>query len=199
MNNSFAAQINSAIFMTPHDLTATDPSSQISLHNSRSSAVTVFGLYVNQYAYVTPGDSCANAVTIYPSSQNTTAGAFVSPVSIAAEKSAAVGSNYLYNMIYEAIYYENIIIPSSPPGCALPGCTWGTDTIKYNWCIYLGALAPVTTTTGYTSNVPPSADSASTGSYNYNLISNYTYVGPISCSDQTLSCAVQNPQTQNIS
>lgn len=103
-------------------------------------------------------------------------------------------------MLYEAIYYENIRIPSSPPGCALPGCTWGSDTTQYNWCIYLGALAPVSTSSGYTANVPPSADSAARASfYNYNLISDYIYIGPIACNDKTLTCVTANQQTQAFS
>ncbi len=103
-------------------------------------------------------------------------------------------------MIYQTIYYENIIIPSSPPGCALPGCTWGSDTTKYNWCIYLGALAPMSTSPGYTANVPPSTDVASSsGVYNYNLVSSYRYLGPISCDDRTLSCTVTSQQTQSFS
>jgi hypothetical protein len=170
---SALAQTNLSAFMTPPDILNNESASNISLQNNRGSAATVYGLYVRQYAYVTPGNP---------------------------GRRAAVGSNYLYNMLYEAIYYENIIIPSSPPGCALPGCTWGSDTTKYNWCIYLGALAPVSTSSGYTANVPPSTEAASsTCFYNYNLISNYVYLGPISCDDRTLACTVANQQTQSFS
>lgn len=187
-------------FMTPRDLRSSNSTSNINLRNNKNTATTVYGLYVNQFAYVTPGDTCDHATTIYATTQNTTAGSFVTPATINAGSSAAVGSNYLYNMIYEAIYYENIIIPSSPPGCALPGCTWGSDTTMYNWCIYLGALAPVSTTPGYTANVPPSATAASSpGLYNYNLINTYIYLGPIACNDQTLTCTTTNQQTQPFS
>lgn len=194
------AQTDLFEFMTPQDLLRNDASSGISLRNNRNSAAAVYGLYVRQYSYVVPGGTCNSSTVIYSTTQNTTAGAFVMPTTIPAGKSAAVGSNYLYNMIFQAIYYENIIIPVSPPGCALPGCTWGSDTIKYNWCIYLGALAPVATTAGYTANVPPSADAASSaGLYDYNLVSSYVYLGPISCNDKTLTCTVANQQTQSFS
>lgn len=187
-------------FATPRDLLRNDAPSGINLQNNRSSAATVYGLYVRQYAYVTPGDTCNNATVIYSSTQNTTAGSYVMPTVINAGKSAAVGANLLYNMIFQTIYYENIIIPSSPPGCALPGCTWGSDTTTYNWCIFLGALAPVSTTAGYTANVPPSTDLASSsGVYDYNLVSSYTYLGPISCNDQTLTCSLATQQTQSFS
>lgn len=171
--------------------------SNIFLQNNSLAAATVYGLYVRQYAYVLPGQSCDSATIIYSAINNTTAGAFLSPTLINKGKSALIGGNYLYNMIYEAIYYEYMIIPSSPPGCALPGCTWGSDTTQYNWCIYIGALAPVSNSSDYTSNVPPSADLASsTGFYNYNLISNYSYIGPIACNDKTLTCAVSKQQVQ---
>ncbi len=186
--------------MTSRDLLNNNSTSNISLQNNRNSAATVYGAYVRQYAYVTPGQSCDSATIIYPASSNTTAGAFVMPVTIKAGKQATLGSNYLYNMIYEAIYYENIIIPSLPPGCALPGCTWGSDTTKYNWCIYLGALSPVSTSAGYIANVPPSADAASSpGLYDYNIVSNYNYLGPISCDDKTFSCTAVSQQIQSFS
>jgi hypothetical protein len=200
------AQTDLNKFMTSRDLLSSDLNSNINLRNSRSSAVTVYGIYVRQFAYVAPGESCDHATVMYPDPsgspaipENITAGSSVAPISINAGKNAAIGSNYLYNMIYGANFYLRINISSSPPGCALPGCTWGSDTGNYNWCIYLGALAPVTTSSGYTANVPPSSDAASSGSYDYNLISssNYVYLGPISCNDQTLTCKVSNPQTQS--
>lgn len=195
----FAKTTTQSTFMTPRDR-LNDTNANIILRNNSDSSKTAYGIYVRQYAYVTPGDSCDHATVIYSASSNITAGAVVTPVTIDAHKSAAVGGNYLYNMIYGAIYYENIIIPSSPPGCALPGCTWGSDSTIYNWCIYLGALAPVSTSTGYTANIPPSTDVASsTGNYNYNLISSYNYLGPISCNDQTLTCTVASQQTQSFS
>lgn len=193
------AQTNSLSFMTPRDILRNDAISGINLRNNGSSAATVYGLYVRQFSFVAPGDTCDTATVMYPSSSNITAGSVVMPIVIPAGKSAAIGSNYLYNMIYEANYYVHIIVPSSPPGCALPGCTWGSDTTIYNWCIYLGALGPASTSPGYTANVPPSASAASGGGYNYNLISSYVDLGPISCNDQTLTCSVANPQTQSFS
>lgn len=194
---SVLAQTSLASFMSSQDVLQNDPSSNIYLQNTGSAATTVYGVYVRQYGLVDPGDNCDSPEPIYPGTNNITAGALVTPTLIRAGNSASVGQNYLYNMIFQAIYYERIIIPSSPPGCALPGCTWGDDTTIYNWCIYLGALAPVSRSDGYTSSVPPSTYLASdAGLYNYNLISSYVTLGPISCSDQTLSCTVESPQTQ---
>jgi len=195
------AHSNPSEFMTPRDLLSNDAAaSNINLQNNRNLAATVYGLYVRQFSYVLPGNTCDQATVIYASTQNTAAGSVVMPTTISAGRSAAVGSNYLYNMIYQAMYYVNILFPSSPPGCALPGCTWGSDSTIYNWCVYLGALAPNNISTSYTSNVPPSTDSVSSASvYNYDLVNSYVYLGPISCNDQTLTCTAANQQTQSFS
>lgn len=194
-----SAQTDLQQFMTSRDILHNEASSNINLQNNKNIAVTVYGLYVRQFSYVDIGDTCDHATVIYSTTENTTAGSFVMPTVMNAGKQTIIGSNYLYNMIYEAIYYVNIIIPSSPPGCALPGCTWGSDTTQYNWCIYLGALAPVFTSPGYTAKIPPSTSEASGGGYSYNLISSYVELGPISCNDQTLTCTVADQQTQSFS
>lgn len=197
INTAFASADLSS-FITSRDLLSSDSGSNIYLRNNRNSNVNVYGLYVRQYAYVaTSATTCSGATSIFTG--NITAGAMVTPTVINAGKSAIVGGNYLYNMILGAIYYENIIIPAFPPGCALPGCTWGTDTTKYKWCIYLGALSPVSNSPSYNANVPPNTEAASGAGYDYNLITSYAYLGPISCDDQTLSCSVANNQTQSFS
>lgn len=192
---------NSALsvgFQSPQDALQDDSGSGISLHNGKHSDTTLYGLYVRQLAYVAPGDLCSTATTIYNSATNLVVGGVVAPVTVKANESASVGANYLYNMLLQAFYYVGLIYPLTPPGCALPGCTWGSDTTLYHWCIYLGALAPVTTTGGYTAaNVPPAAEQASTGAYDYNLISSYITIGPISCDDEALSCHLANKQTQS--
>ncbi len=194
--NTLFAQANVSGFMMSRDLLGDSESSNINLHNNRSSNVTAFGLYVRQYAYVLPGESCASATTIFPTNINIAAGAVVSPTVIPAGKSVSVGSNYLYNMILQAIFYASIL---NPPVCALPGCTWGSDFTLCHWCIYLGALAPTSNASNYISNVPPSTVAVSGSGYDYNLISNYVYLGPISCNDSTQTCTVANPQTQSFS
>lgn len=187
-------------FLTPKDILSTQNTSNIKLKNNGKNAV-VYGIYIKQLSYVLPGQSCDSASIIYPdpmypSSQNVAAGSIVMPVTIKANSAAPIGGNYLYNMIYGANFYVYMLIPSSPPGCALPGCTWGSDSNIYNWCIYLGALAPVSVTSGYTSNVPPSTQAISGAGYNYNVINNYVTLGPISCNDQTLTCSSSTIQSQ---
>lgn len=186
-------------FFTPKDLAASRSSSasNISLKNTGNSSTVAYGIYVRQYAYVTPGQSCDSAVVMYPASNNVTAGSLVSPVRISANGEALIGANYLYNMLYNANYYIGIITPVSPPGCALPGCTWGSDTTVYNWCIYLGALGPVSVTAGYTANVVPASEAASGTGFDYNLVKNHHYIGPISCNDQTLTCTSATAQSQS--
>lgn len=187
-------------FATVQDMSASIQNiSNIKIKNNRNTDTVVYGTYIRQFSLVTPGQSCSSASTIYPASENNSAGAVVMPVMIKAQKEASFGSNYLYNMIYGANYYVNITIPVSPPGCILPGCTWGSDTTIYNWCIYLGILAPVTISPGYTASVPPYSDTVSAVGYNYNLVSSYVELGPIACDDQTLTCSAATPQSQSFS
>ncbi len=188
----------STTFSSSKDLATSINESNFKLKNAGTSPATVYGLYVRQFSYVAEGQSCTSATIMYPSGDNISAGSMVMPVTIEANAEAGVGENYLYNMIYNAIYYLRIIVPSSPPGCALPGCTWGDDSTIYNWCIYVGAMAPVSVTVDYTAKVVPSSDALSQGGfYDYNLISSYEYIGPISCNDQTLACSVATSQTQS--
>ncbi|MBY0372175.1 hypothetical protein K2X33_15945 [bacterium] len=182
-------------FFSAKDFALTRGVSQVKIRNSGASAQTVYSLYVRQLSYVTPGQSCTSATVIYPSSDNVAAGAMAMPVSIPANSDVVVGSNYLYNLIHNAYYYVNITIPSSPPGCQVPGCTWGGDTTTVHWCIYLGAMAPVTSTTS--AKVVPHTDSLTGAGYNYDLISSYNYIGPISCDDQELTCTVASEQSQS--
>ncbi len=184
-------------FSTSKDLAASINESHFTLQNTGASSATVYGLYVRQFAYVAEGQSCTSATVMYSSAANVSAGAMVMPVTIEANTEAAVGENYLYNMIYNATYYHRIVNVISPSGCSLPGCTWGDDSTIYNWCIYVGAIAPVSVTGGYTAKVVPSSSTLSGGSYNYDLISSYEYIGPISCNDQTLTCSVATSQTQS--
>lgn len=197
-------------FLTSRDVLTNDAGANIYLRNSTHSAVTVYGLYVRQLAWVAPGQSCDQATEIYPQlagassspfSANMTAGAVVTPTPINAGQSAELGGNYLYNMIYGANFYVYLMVSSSPPGCALPGCTWGNDHTTYHWCMYLGAMAPVSVSADYSmANVPPAVSTASSaGNYDYNLISTnaYAYLGPITCDDQNLRCSVATPQTQS--
>lgn len=195
------AKTNVSGFMTSQDLLQNDSPSNIVLHNNRSSAVTVYGLYIPKFTTVAAGSaSCESSTLVYD--ENLAAGPFIMPVTINPGKSAIIGGNYLYNMIYEANYYIQLTHPSSPPGCQLPGCTWGADTNNENWCIFIGALGPVTTPAEYTSaNIPPVVEAVSTGTYSYKLISSSSSVllGPIVCNDQTQTCSVANQQTQTIS
>lgn len=187
----------STSFSTSRDFAASLSTANIKLKNTGSSSAVVYGLYIRQFSYVAAGQSCSSATSIYAASTNKAAGAMVMPVTIPANNEAGIGGNYLYNMIYNAIYYVQIVFSSSPPGCALPGCTWGADTTTYHWCIHIGAMAPVSVTSGYTSKVAPSTTAVSAGGYNYNLISTYETIGPISCDDQKLTCSVDTPQMQS--
>ena len=114
------------------------------------------------------------------------------PVTIMANQKIPIGQNFLYHMLYTAIYYNNQPTPTSP--CTLPGCKWFTDTSVISWCIFLGALSPAGSNTATTSSVPPYGEAVSGAGYNYNLVTQYSYIGPITCNDQNLTCSVSSAQ-----
>ena len=178
--------------LTPRDM-ITNLFSNVTVQNKTGSSIHAYGLYVNRLAYVsTANASCGTATILYDSGQ--TSGASVTEIPFQNNQIVQLGQNYLYNMVFAAIYYTNQSVATSP--CSLPGCGWLTDTVPYYWCIYLGALAPSIGNTSSTANVPPFGYSANGAGYNYNLVTQYTYIGPITCNDQTLSCTVANVQNQ---
>jgi hypothetical protein len=185
-------------FMSTRDLGPLTTTSNIKLKNTGTSAKTVYGIYVRQLSQVATGQPCASATVIYPGSTNTSVGSLAMAVNIGANEEADIGPGVLYNMIYGASYYVQVMNPSSPPGCSLPGCTWGSDTTIYDWCIQIGVLAPVTIGSGFTTaNIVPATETVSTVNYDFNLVSSYQELGPVTCSDQTLTCSVTSTQTQS--
>ena len=191
-------------FASSQDLSANNIHSNIAIQNTGNQPITVYGLYIKHLSYVRPGQSCASSTPIYPSpslsTENRAVGAFVSPVTIPAHTSAEIGANYLYNMLLGANYYVYVNISSSPPGCAIPGCTWGSDTDIFHWCIKIGILGPKNLTSSYSdTNVPPVAALVSDTGYNFNLATDYQVIGPIHCNDRKLDCQATNLQVQPIS
>lgn len=149
---------------------------------------------------------------MYSSADNIAAGAIVMPVTIEANTEAAVGQNYLYNLIYNGIYYIKNNVGSSP--CSLPGCSWpGDDPSVTGWCLTVNVMSPDSSYTysNYVNgaNSPASVvpySNAGTSipfDYNYDLIDPSTLgtgnscLGPIACDDQDLTCTVSTPQNQS--
>ncbi len=171
--------------------------SNITIQNKTGAPVTAYGLYINQLAFTDSKTTCAGATLLYPGAggtPNQAGGAYVTAIPFTPNQKLPLGQNYLYNMIYTAIYYNNQ--PScagtcSP--CTLPGCAWFTDPVPYNWCIYMGVLGPESGNTT-SAKVPPYGFPTTDSGYNYNMVTQYEYIGPISCDDQTQTCSVSTAQ-----
>jgi hypothetical protein len=122
------------------------------------------------------------------------AGAILTPLTVPAATSVPIGRNYLYNMLMTWIYFGSY--NGYGFSCALPGCSWPGDTGKYNWCIKVGVVKPVSTP--YTASAPPFAWPTASffDNYDYDAIPNvndYVWIGPFSCDDQTLECSAISP------
>ena len=200
--------LNTFALMTAQDLSKND-TSNLNLTNKSGVDLTVYGVYLYGVAFITPGLDCINGIVATPNNttQNFMSGG-ATPIEIKNGQSIAIGQNYLYNMIYNWIYFDTSF--GGQPGCLLPGCTWTNET-PHNWCFKLGAIspnAPYTYTADTASNAmvvpfswaPNSLDVIGIPNYAYDLIPSagdaYVWLGPFTCDDQTLTCTTPTPQYQ---
>ncbi len=198
-------------FSTEDLMTAQDiensASSNISITNATGVSVTGSGLYIASFD-INDCSACFGAVV----SGNNAGGAMVQPVPFSSGQSIQIGQNYLYNMIYNGIYYIKNTVGPSP--CELPGCSWPSDSgVGAGWCLSIGVLSLDSTYTysNYVNGANPPASvlpySAAVTSipfnYKYDLIDPSTLgvgnscLGPVACDDETLTCVVSAPQSQS--
>lgn len=196
---------NAYALMTGRDL-RNNTLSNLTITNSTGQSISVAGLFIASFD-INDCSSCFGAIV----SGNNLGGAVISPVTFKKNQTVSIGQNYLYNMIYNGIYYIRNTVGSSP--CALPGCSWPGDNINvHGWCIAINAISRHAnyTFSNYTNGSNPPANSppySATPSsvpfdYNYALVDPNTLgtgnacFGPIVCNDQTLTCKVNTAQNQ---
>lgn len=197
---------NEYAYMTARDMKNLELSN-ISITNHTGSPITVSGLFIASFD-VNDCSSCFGSVV----SGDNLGGAVMSPVNFKANQSIPIGQNYLYNMIYNGIYYIKNTVGSSP--CSLPGCSWpGDDQNIKGWCININAVSLNSnyTYSHYTNGLnPPASAPAYSNSgnsipfnYKYDLIDPNTLgtggacLGLITCNDKTLTCKVATAQSQS--
>ncbi|MBX7149060.1 hypothetical protein K1X76_08230 [bacterium] len=181
--------------------------SDISITNATDASVTGYGLYIAAFD-VNDCSACFGNII----SGDNVGGTIVQPVSFSAGQSIDIGQNYLYNLIYNGIYFISSNVGTPP--CSLPGCSWPGDAdIGEGWCLSIGIMSPDSdyTSSNYVSgdNSPASvvpfgaAVTSDPFDYNYDLIDPSTQgvgnacLGPIVCDDETLTCTVNTPQSQS--
>lgn len=198
--------INNYALMTAHDAKNL-ASSNISITNLSGSPITASGLFISSFD-INDCSACFGGVV----SGDNVGGAMISPVTFEANQKLAIGQNYLYNMIYNGIYYIKNTVGSSP--CSLPGCTWPGDDPNVNgWCISINVISP---NSNYTysnyingsnppANVPAYSNAGNSIPFDYKydlfdpstLGSGSSCLGLITCNDKTLTCQVANAQNQS--
>lgn len=205
---SLPENINAGPLMTTQDA-ANNSVSNLNLTNHTGTSLVVYGVYLYGVASIEPTLNCQTDVNQNNGTQNQfMAGTAVAPVPFAAGQSIAIGQNYLYNMIYNWIYWWET--QNGDPACKLPGCTWPGDNNTV-WCLQVGAISPNSyyTSSPYQTNVVPFswATTSIVDAYNYDLIPYdpnipndqdrvYSWIGPVTCNDQTLTCSTPAPQYQ---
>ena len=182
-----------SVFASAKDLSES-AYSNVTIQNKTGASVQSSGLYINTLASVAAAvKSCSSPAVLYNSGD--AGGSFVSLIPFQNNQTIQISANYLYNMIFTAIFYANSQ-PSTLTPCALPGCTWTTDSAPVSWCIYLGAMSPRGGNTSSTAVVPPYSYPVNDTGYHYDLVSHYHYIGPITCDDTAMSCSVSSIQNQ---
>lgn len=209
MLNAYAQEVdpNAYSFMTARDMKSVE-SSNISITNQTAQTITASGLFIASFD-VNDCSSCFGAVV----SGDNAGGAFASTVTFRPNQSIAIGPNYLYNMIYNGIYYIKNTVGSSP--CSLPGCSWqGDDPTVRGWCVTINVTSIKSnyTYSNYTNGANPPANFPAYSAAGNSIPFNYKFdlidpaslgaggacLGPIVCNDKTLSCRVASAQREAI-
>ncbi|MDP3559844.1 MAG: hypothetical protein Q8R79_05815, partial [Legionellaceae bacterium] len=197
---------NDYALMTAQDAQSTNVSN-ITITNRIGAPITVSGLFIASFD-INDCSACFGGVV----SGDNLGGAVVSPVTFQVNQSLSIGQNYLYNMIYNGIYYIKNTVGSSP--CALPGCSWpGDDPNVHGWCISINVISPNSSYTysNYTNSSNPPANTPAYSNagnsipfdYKYDLIDpntlgiGNTCLGPITCNDKTLTCHTDTAQNES--
>jgi hypothetical protein len=192
---------NAAALMTARDMNGIDLSN-ITITNRTAQSISASGLFIASFD-INDCSSCFGDIV----SGDNAGGAVTSTVTFEPNQPIPIGSNYLYNMLYNGIYYIKNTAGSSP--CSLPGCSWpGDDANVKGWCISINvtSLNSNYTYSAYTnaSNFPSygAAGNSTPFNYHYDLIDPSTLgtgnacLGPITCNDQTLTCKVATAQNE---
>jgi len=196
---------NNYSLMTARDMQSVDLSN-ITLTNRTGGSVSAAGLFIASYD-VNDCSACFGSVV----SGDNLGGAMISPITFKANQTIPLGQNFLYNMLYNGIYFIKNTVGSSP--CSLPGCSWpGDDPNVHGWCISINLASSHSTYTysNYTNgtnlpaNAPPYANAGNSTpfDYKYDLIDPNTLgtgnvcLGPITCNDKTLTCQVAMAQNE---
>lgn len=208
---AFASDVVSAdpSLMTTRDTLSSDTTSNITMTNRTNQTITASGLFIASFD-VNDCSSCFGNVV----SGDNAGGMIATLVTFAPKQTLPIGKNFLYNMLYNGIYYIKTVVGSSP--CALPGCSWpGDDPNVKGWCVSINAVSRHSSYTyshyqngsHLPANIPAyaAAGNSTPFSYQFDLINPNTLgvghacLGPIQCDDKTLTCQVSKPQNASLS
>lgn len=202
LTNVYAKTLDTSAYslMTATDMKA-NISSNITIVNRTGQAIPSAGLFIAAVDSAANSDNCSVCTGAIIGGDNLM-GAVLSPVDFKVNAAAPIGQNYLYNMIYNAIYFinKNALSP-----CALPGCSWPSDT-PTQWCLSFNAIsrhASYTFSTHSTANSPPYGEGGNSIPFEYKydlfnpnqIATGNPCIGPVTCNDKTLTCTVSTPQS----
>lgn len=199
---------NTDALMTARDV-QNNTLSNVSIVNQAGQTITIAGLFIASHD---TGDDCSVCFGGVIGGDNA-GGLVASPVTIQSAQALPIGQNFLYNMLYNSIFY---IKANGHSPCSLPGCSWPGDTADTHWCLGINAASINSnyTYSHYTNGAHPPASilayaasgnsPASQFNYKYDLIDPNTLgvgsscIGPVVCDDKTLTCRVSKAQSESL-
>lgn len=159
-------------YMTNQDVyRVEDSNSLVRVTNSQGSAVNTFGLFISQ---IWSGDACSGSA-LYAST-TTAGGGFFKQTNFSGNESVSIGSNFLYNMVSNALFYG--AYTDSPSTSLYPGIN---NSGGNTWCIYIGVFGDNTCHQG-----------ESCAPHNLVVVNAQTVIAvTILCDDSTQSCSAK--------
>lgn len=201
---------NTYALMTMQDM-QNNAVSNVTITNGTGQNIPAATLFISNYDAISPTDGDCSICTGGITGGGNLGGVVLSPVTFNPSQVLPIGQNYLYNMIYNGIYFIKTTAGSS--ACALPGCSWPGDTPQ-RWCLDINIISRHSSYTysTYTSGSNPPANTPAYGAagdsppdqfnYKYSLINpalqgvGNACIGPITCNDKTLTCTVSTAQNE---
>lgn len=204
LTNAYAQteDFNDYALMTARDM-RDSALSNITVTNRAGQPVSVAGLFIQSFD-INDCSACFGGLV----AGDNVAASIISPVNFKINQTVPIGQNYLYNMLYNGMYYLSTVVGTP---CALPGCSWpGDNPTVRGWCININLISMNSSYTysHFTNGSRQAANSPPYGAasvsipfdYKYALINPMTLgvgracLGPVVCNDKTLTCKVNQPQ-----
>lgn len=162
---------------TGRDILVKDSSSLITLNHNTGGTISSTGIYIQALCY---NSGCTTTTNGYQNKNGLAFGAIYSGVTFLNNDSVTIGSNFLYNMIYHALYQANQT-SGSIGSTYTPGQAGSSGNA---WYIKLGVI---------TSTPGPLSNTIGSEALSYGSATSIS----ITCDDAAFTCTAGSSSTQS--